>query len=253
MSLLYSGLTFLNFDDTYLLQNKLHSYSHEDIDFTHLEHANLYCEPPSLLRIKQELNRRKQKGVTFIGSGNYHYVSYLLLKEIVEPFTLILFDHHTDMNLKEENEHTLISCGSWVSFALQNNPKLKKVIMIGPSSLTIHSNDYSCVEVFPIDTSNEISTHTILSHIHTNTIYVSIDKDVLDSKVTITNWDQGQMELSTLLKYIHSLIKNKNVYGIDICGELPVYPSQLFLAKYKNAIKKNEKANLQILNSIYNT
>ncbi|MCH4566260.1 arginase family protein [Bacillus sp. ES1-5] len=253
MSLLYSGLTFLNFDDTYLLQNKLHSYSHEDIDFSHLEHANLYCETPSLKRIKRELYRRKQRGITFIGSGNYHYVSYLLLKEIDEPFSLILFDHHTDMNLKEENEHTLISCGSWVSFALQNNPKLKKVIIIGPSSLTIHSNDYSCVEVFPIDISNDVSAHTILSHIHTETIYVSIDKDVLDSKVTITNWDQGHMKLSTLLKCIHSLIGNKDVYGIDICGELPVYPSQLFLAKYTNAIKKNEKANLQILKSIYNT
>ncbi|WP_436864908.1 arginase family protein [Bacillus fungorum] len=253
MSLLYSGLTFLNFDDTYLLQNKLHSYSHEDIDFSHLEHSNLYCETPSLMRIKRELYRRKQKGITFIGSGNYHYVSYLLLKEIDEPFSLILFDHHTDMNLKKENEHTLISCGSWVSFALQNNTKLKKVIIIGPSSLTIHSNDYSRVEVFPIDISHEVSVHTILSHIHTDKIYVSIDKDVLDSKVTITNWDQGHMKLSTLLKCVHSLIRNKDVYGIDICGELPVYPSQLFLAKYTNAIKKNEKANLQILKSIYNT
>ncbi len=112
MSLLYIGLTFLNFDDTYLLQNKLHSYSHEDIDFSHSEHANLYCETPSLKRIKRELYRRKQRGITFIGSGNYHYVSDLLLKEIDEPFSLILFDHHTDMNLKEENEHTLISCGS---------------------------------------------------------------------------------------------------------------------------------------------
>nr|EJQ78094.1 hypothetical protein IGC_03106 [Bacillus cereus HuA4-10] len=53
MSLLYNGLTFLNFDDTYLLQNKLHSYSHEDIDFTHLEHSNLYCENPSLMHIKR--------------------------------------------------------------------------------------------------------------------------------------------------------------------------------------------------------
>lgn len=44
MSLLHNGLTFLNFDDTYLLQNKLHSYSHEDIDFTHLEHSNLYLK-----------------------------------------------------------------------------------------------------------------------------------------------------------------------------------------------------------------
>lgn len=61
------------------------------------------------------------------------------------------------------------------------------------------------------------------------------------------------MKISTLLKCLHSLIRNKNVYGIDICGELPVYPSQLFLAKYAIAIKKNEKANLQILKSIYNT
>ncbi len=55
MSLLHNGLTFLNFDDTYLLQNKLHSYSHEDIDFTHLEHANLYCENTSLMHIKKSI------------------------------------------------------------------------------------------------------------------------------------------------------------------------------------------------------
>ena len=151
------------------------------------------------------------------------------------------------MNLKEANEQTLISCGSWVSFSLRNNGNLKKVIIIGPSSLTIHSNDCSYVEVFPIDISHEVSIHTILSHIHTETIYVSIDKDVLDPKVTITNWDQGHMKLSILLKFIHSLITNKSIYGIDICGELPVYPSQLFLPKYKNAIQKNEQANLQIL------
>ncbi len=38
-----------------------------------------------------------------------------------------------------------------------------------------------------------------------------------------------------------------------IFGELPVYPSQLFLPKYKNAIQKNEQANLQILKTIYET
>ncbi|MGR6009077.1 hypothetical protein ACT7CZ_15665, partial [Bacillus cereus] len=45
----------------------------------------------------------------------------------------------------------------------------------------------------------------------------------------------------------------QSIYGIDICGELPVYPSQLFLPKYKNAIQKNEQANLQILKTIYKT
>nr|EJQ78095.1 hypothetical protein IGC_03107 [Bacillus cereus HuA4-10] len=157
------------------------------------------------------------------------------------------------MNLKGMNKQTLISCGPWVSFALQNNHKLKKVIIIGPSSLTIHSNDCSCVEVFPIDISHEISVYTLLSHIHTEIIHISVDKDVLDPKVTITNWDQGHMKLPKLLKSIHTLIMNKSVYGIDICGELPVYPSQLFLPKYTNAIKKNETANLQILKIIYNS
>ncbi|CUB45328.1 hypothetical protein BN2127_JRS4_04729 [Bacillus cereus] len=61
------------------------------------------------------------------------------------------------------------------------------------------------------------------------------------------------MKLSILLQFIHSLITNKSIYGIDICGELPVYPSQLFLPKYKNAIQKNEQANLQILKTIYKT
>ncbi|OSY06522.1 hypothetical protein S2E19_05787 [Bacillus mycoides] len=38
---------------------------------------------------------------------------------------------------------------------------------------------------------------------------------------------------------------NNSVYGIDVCSELPVSPSQLFLPKYTNTIKKNEKSNLQ--------
>ncbi len=60
MSLLHNGLTFLNFDDTYLLQNKLHSYSHEDIDFTHLEHANLYCENTFFNAYKKSIKSQKE-------------------------------------------------------------------------------------------------------------------------------------------------------------------------------------------------
>ncbi|KFN01467.1 hypothetical protein D0U04_07725 [Bacillus clarus] len=44
MSLFHTGLTFLHFNETYGLQNKFHSYSHENIDFSHLEHSNLYCK-----------------------------------------------------------------------------------------------------------------------------------------------------------------------------------------------------------------
>ena len=53
-----------------------------------------------LMHIKRALNRRKIKGITFIGSGNYHYVSYFIIRRNKQAFTLILFDHHTDMNLQ---------------------------------------------------------------------------------------------------------------------------------------------------------
>ncbi len=34
------------------------------------------------MHIKRALSRRKNKGITFIGSGNYQYVSHLLLEEM---------------------------------------------------------------------------------------------------------------------------------------------------------------------------
>ncbi|EMA6343962.1 arginase family protein [Bacillus cytotoxicus] len=253
MSLLNNGVTFLHFDETYQLQNKLHSYSHEDIDFRHLEHSNLYCEKSALQHIQAQLCNRKQKGITFIGSGNYHYVSYLLIQEVLKPFTLILFDHHTDMNLSPSQEGNMISCGSWVSFALRNNDMLQKVIIVGPSSFQIHSSEHSKIEIFPVEGSHTVSLHTILSHIKTDTIYISVDKDVLDPKDTVTNWDQGHMKLSTLLSYIRSMIYKKEVYGIDICGEMPVSPPQIFIPKYQEAITQNEMANIQILNTILQT
>lgn len=49
---------------------------------------------------------------------------------------------------------------------------------------------------------------------------MSIDKDVLEPRDAITNWDQGHMNLSTLLQYVRSIKNKKSVHGIDICGEI---------------------------------
>ena len=253
MSLLHKGITFLHFDETYELQNKLCSYPHENIDFRHLEHSNLYCEKKTLHHIKEQLRNRKQTGVTFIGSGNYHYVSYLLLQEVAEPFTLILFDHYSDMDLSPSRRTTMISCGSWVSFALRNNPLLQKAMIIGPSFFQMQSSVSSKVEVFPIESTHTVSVNTILSHIETSTVYMSIDKDVLEPRDAITNWDQGHMNLSTLLQYVHSIKNKTSVHGIDICGEISPSSTEIFLPEYQEAIIKNETANEQILKTIYQT
>jgi arginase family enzyme len=247
MGLLNKGVTFLNFDETYFLQQNLQSYPHESVDFLSLRQVHLYCEKDSLEEIERRLSDRKQKGITFIGNGNYHYVTYLLLKEIKTPFTLVLFDNHPDIDMSVDTTEEIISCGSWVSFALEHIPMMKQVIIIGPSSAKLASTDFSNVTIFPFDRlQNDFSKH-ILSAIQTDTVYISIDKDVLSKTDAATNWDQGNMSIHTLIQYLQDIFKHKDVYGVDICGEVPSSPNNMFLPTYKDSIQKNEAANIKIL------
>ena len=49
--------------------------------------------------------------------------------------------------------------------------------------------------------------------------YISIDKDVLDERYCETNWNQGEMPLSLLEHLLTLFLAQKNILGIDICGE----------------------------------
>jgi len=247
MGLLNKGITIMNFDETYFTQKKLQHYPHENINIQQLKHVSLYCEEDSLKRLNTFLQKRQRRGITFIGSGNYHYVTYLLLKEMKKPFTLVLFDNHPD--LSQHKEDRLLSCGSWVSYALSNIPLLKKVVIIGP---TVHQA--SCIlnpriTVFSFKEKQAYSTTSILSAIPTENVYISIDKDVLNVNEVQTNWDQGVMTVDTLIHYLTAIIQFKNVEGVDICGEEKLSPLQALLPDYQTIIFKNEKANLNILSS----
>lgn len=91
-----NGVTMLNFDGTYRPQKRLFRFPHEWIDLSDVPETNLYCSGEALAEIERRLRRRRMRGAVLIGNGNFHYVSYLLIKEMKEPFTLVLFDHHTD-------------------------------------------------------------------------------------------------------------------------------------------------------------
>ena len=119
----------LDFDHVYQTQSMFSNLDCEWIDCSDVMGANRYCELQTLIEIKKRLSKRKNRGIAFIGNGNYHYVTYLFLSEIQSPFTLVLFDHHTDMMASPST--SLISCGSWVLHAIKRLPMLKKVVMIG--------------------------------------------------------------------------------------------------------------------------
>lgn len=246
-------VTVLNFDQTYALQTHLHRPTFEWIDLSDIQSTNRYCEMDSFAKIKRRVQRRKNRGITFLGSGNYHYVSLLFLAEIQEPFTLILFDHHTDM--MEDPSPSVLSCGSWVFHAIETLPMLHKVIVVGASrefeaQIPPHVREKVTLFFYPYAGTLESLSHQIVSNVPTSTVYISIDKDVLDRSEVVTNWDQGTMTVRDLVGLVRSILAHYKVSGVDICGEFPLSPLGVFSADSGRIIRKNELANRIILDSI---
>jgi arginase family enzyme len=204
-----------------------------------------------LRKIQNRLQSRKHKRITLIGNGNYHYVTYVLLSEIRQPFTLILFDHHTD--LAHSGDIPFISCGSWVSTALRTLPLLNRVVIIGaqpsnrrpasdiPDNVTVISEQ----EVVRSSTAEVV--RAIRSELPDQPLYISVDKDVLDQENAVTNWDQGSMTLRQLLDVIRELKRTYPLAGVDICGELPLSPVDFLSDERVRHLKKNEIANKAIV------
>lgn len=188
-----------------------------------------------------------------MGSGNYHYISYLLMLKIKKPFTLILFDHHTDMVKPIHN--SIISCGSWVLNAIYNVPMLAKVIIVGVRkdlAEAIPSIFNDKVKVFTKDDllANKNIDKDIVFQINTSTVYISVDKDVLSESDVIVNWDQGNMRLKQLIGILKYIENYKEIAGIDVCGEYIFTPVEAFFQETKKAVKVNNKANSLILKAI---
>lgn len=62
----------------------------------------------------------------------------------------------------------------------------------------------------------------------------------MNKETVNTSWDQGKMSLNRLKLILYKIIKNKDVIGIDICGE-----NQESKMKF---IKNNDMVNSDILN-----
>lgn len=251
-----SGISLLNFDGTLQKQPSLRRYPGEWIDFSDLRGCHGYCSPDSLRKIQKRLKSRKHKRFTLIGNGNYHYVTYVLLSEIRQPFSLILFDHHTD--LAHNGDMPFLSCGSWVGAAIRNLPQLSRVVIIGahPPSRRQLSRLPDKVTVIPEQEVSRLSAAEIVQTVRSvladhaladQPIYVSVDKDVLDRENAVTNWDQGSMTLEQLLEVIRELKQAHPIAGADISGELPLSPVDMLSGERLRHLKKNEIANRAIV------
>lgn len=199
-----------------------------------------------------------QPQLCFMGSGDFHHVTALLLDAALEqqpvPTTLIHFDNHPDWVTFDGGLH----CGSWINSALENR-NIQKAITIGVCSRDLRNPErkganlrwlaQGRLELYPYfhppslvsaDYGSGASFHQdagalywrsihaigeenffeeILSRIQTPSVYLSIDKDVLSADDAVTNWDQGSMRLPYLLALVSEIGRRHRIIGADVIGD----------------------------------
>ncbi len=227
--------------------------------FKDISGTNMYCSDDASEEIRRRLSAEDhpERGIHFIDTGNYHYMSRIFTSFIDEEYDLVMFDHHTDM--QDTAFGGILSCGSWVKEILEKDDHLRSVLVIGPpvaaeggtpESVNTEKGTYtgwryygkkgSVTDGGHREASDTGETADILqaadiSQIAEIPLYISVDKDILDRSECITNWDQGELTLDELGKLIRTVASGRRIIGADICGGISVNdPEYVYGTDMKN-------------------
>lgn len=221
-------------------------------------YIRLWGRDSDLERVSRRLPRRHDATLSFLGSGDFHHVTAMLLARAAEYageiFTVIHFDNHPDWVRFRGGMH----CGSWVNRALAI-PEVEKVITAGVCSADLQHPEWKGanldsmrsgkLELFAYEqrpstvsgnygdgpgyhqegrrlywsciakTGVEEFAKTLFSRIWTDAIYITVDKDVLSASEAVTNWDQGRMSLDDILRLVRELGSRHRLIGADVIGD----------------------------------
>lgn len=244
----------MNFSGIYGQEDFYKNKSYEWIEFQNMSGCNCYCDDDARVNILEAINQNSEEKIHFIDSGNYHYVTRLWIEKITIPFRLIVFDNHTDMQLPAFGG--ILSCGGWITSALEELPFLEEVILVGPDEKAYEQVERKLKEKVIFLSREKLNKMTkedckvFMNNISKDLpLYISIDKDVLCKENAETTWSQGDMTLEEMLSYLKIIIEEfqqsgQEVVGIDICGEC-----DLDKIEY---CEKNNLANKKILELLEN-
>ena len=182
---------------------------------------------------------------------------------------------YTDMQIPMVPE--MMSCGDWAGQTLIQNENLRQLVVVGPPESDIEQTleSYSGSQSGRLLTFSAEDLHgdlleNKLKLIRTDLpLYISIDKDVLGTEYTETNWSQGDMSIDGLERllsvFLGGQVEEKNsdacrndernagdirhsrILGVDICGEIQ---TDIPVPEYLEAEEKNEKVNIELFRFI---
>ena len=187
-------------------------------------------------------------GVVFVGSGDFHHVSFALIDRVArrQPIEVVVLDNHPD-NMRWMGG---IHCGSWVRHVTRL-PNVSHVHVLGITSPDISARQLWANYLSPLlrgrltywsvgvtvswmhrwgwrsafnnfRTAAELCEAFAGMQAHSvQPVYLSIDKDVLAPDLVTCNWDQGCFEEQDVQRILTS-VKGR-IVASDITGELSAY------------------------------
>ncbi|MDO1581362.1 arginase family protein [Rhizobium oryzicola] len=205
----------------------------------------------------RSLSRGKRR-LTFMGSGDFHHISALLLSIALEdqtgPVTVVHIDNHPDWVHFSDGMH----CGSWVNRALAH-PQVARVVTLGVCSDDLTSPERKGanldllrgerLQLFPYahapsrvkaqygtgasyeqkanalhwrcisEMGEQNFIERLLDSIETESVYITVDKDALARCDALTNWDQGMMQMPYVLDLITQIGSRHRIIGADVTGD----------------------------------
>ena len=245
------------------------------MDCSDIEETDMYCSKEAYKRIWEKIKPYGIQGIHYLDSGNYHYITKIITDHIDEPFGLVMYDHHTDMQIPMVPG--MMSCGDWAGQALNRNKNLRQLVIVGPPEKDIdqtlesyNGSQSGRLLIFSAEDLHGGLLEDKLKLIRTDLpLYISIDKDVLGTEDCETNWSQGNMSIGGLERLLGVFlggqgeernsdaccnderyagdIRHSRILGVDICGEIQ---TDIPVPEYLEAEEKNEKVNIELFRFI---
>jgi arginase family enzyme len=198
-------------------------------------------------RLIEEFYREAQKEpFVLYGSGDFHHLTALWLRQVAEPFVLVSFDNHPDWDVRPPRW----GCGGWVNRALEL-PHVKKISVWGcgnfecwwPGQLfgNRRAEREGRLEVHPWADGRPPSVWSrrgailrgnwrerfaeFVRALQGSNLYVTIDLDCLRAEEAVTNWESGRFTVEDVAWALTQLRASARIVGGDICGAFspPVY------------------------------
>jgi arginase family enzyme len=208
------------------------------------------------------------------GSGDFHHLTALRLRQITEPVVLVSFDNHPDWDVRPPRW----GCGGWINRALEL-PHVRHVSVWGCGNFECwwphqifgnrRAERAGILEVHPWADDRPVQDRQRKGAILRNNwrehfeqfletsrgenVYVTIDLDCLQAEEAVTNWEAGRFAIVDLEWALNKLRESRRVLGGDICGAYskPKYArlKQRFAAEFDHSkIPLPDDDNIRVIN-----